>query len=208
MCPVSKYSKILGVSLQPFQGCLLSPRHFESGREDPGSRHLPEVLLPKNKKNISCFSRLFFLGIDIKCSLQMELLLTIELFIFQMRIIILYAFNWHNMYFDQVVLVLTTMDPLINHCVCLWTMSKYRDGYASSLGKVFSCFKPSEEGMFRSAITRLSSISRRSFSRSSSSARSSSMRTSRRKSCKLDKTNLTFKTLPLLQSMLGTGQKV
>lgn len=36
--------------------------------------------------------------------------------------------------------------------------------------------------MFRSAITRISSISRRSFSRSSSSARSSSMRTSRRKS--------------------------
>ena len=103
-----------------------------------------------------------------------------------MRIIILYSFNWHNKYFDQVVLVLTTLDPLINHCVCLWTMRKYRDGYASSLGKVFSCFKPSEEGVFRSAITRLSSISRRSFSRSSSSARSSSMRNSRRKSCKLD----------------------
>ena len=102
-----------------------------------------------------------------------------------MRILILYVFNWHNQYFDQVVLVLTTLDPLINHCVCLWTMSKYRDGYASSLGKVFSCFKPSEEGMFRSAITRLSTISRRSFSRSSSTARSSSMRTSRRKSCKL-----------------------
>ena len=101
-----------------------------------------------------------------------------------MRIIILYAYNWHNIYFDQVVLVLTTLDPLINHCVCLWTMRKYRDGYASSLGKVFSCLKPSEEGMFRSAITRISSISRRSFSRSSSSARSSSMRTSRRKSCK------------------------
>lgn len=100
-----------------------------------------------------------------------------------MRIVILYAYNWHNRYFDQVVLVLTTLDPLINHCVCLWTMRKYRDGYASSLGKVFSCFKPSEEGMFRSAITRISSISRRSFSRSSSSARSSSMRTSRRKSC-------------------------
>jgi len=99
-----------------------------------------------------------------------------------MRIIILYSFNWHNKYFDQVVLVLTTLDPLINHCVCLWTMRKYRDGYASSLGKVFSCFKPSEEGVFRSAITRLSSISRRSFSRSSSSARSSSMRNSRRKS--------------------------
>ena len=101
-----------------------------------------------------------------------------------MRIVILYAYNWHNIYFDQVVLVLTTLDPLINHCVCLWTMRKYRDGYASSLGKVFSCFKPSEEGMFRSAITRISSMSRRSFSRSSSSARSSSMRTSRRKSCK------------------------
>lgn len=99
-----------------------------------------------------------------------------------MRIVILYAYNWHNKYFDQVVLVLTTLDPLINHCVCLWTMRKYRDGYASSLGKVFSCFKPSEEGMFRSAITRISSISRRSFSRSSSSTRSSSMRTSRRKS--------------------------
>ena len=106
------------------------------------------------------------------------------IFKFQMRIVILYAYNWHNKYFDQVVLVLTTLDPLINHCVCLWTMRKYRDGYASSLGKVFSCFKPSEEGMFRSAITRISSISRRSFSRSSSSARSSSMRTSRRKSCK------------------------
>lgn len=101
-----------------------------------------------------------------------------------MRIVILYAYDWHNKYFDQVVLVLTTLDPLINHCVCLWTMRKYRDGYASSLGKVFSCFKPSEEGMFRSAITRISSISRRSFSRSSSSARSSSMRNSRRKSCK------------------------
>lgn len=110
---------------------------------------------------------------------------------FQMRIVILYAYNWHNMYFDQVVLVLTTLDPLINHCVCLWTMRKYRDGYASSLGKVFSCFKPSEEGMFRSAITRISSISRRSFSRTSSSARSSSMRTSRRKSCK-------FRTYPYL----------
>jgi len=99
-----------------------------------------------------------------------------------MRIVILYAYDWHNKYFDQVVLVLTTLDPLINHCVCLWTMRKYRDGYASSLGKMFSCFKPSEEGMFRSAITRISSISRRSFSRSSSSARSSSMRNSRRKS--------------------------
>ena len=108
-----------------------------------------------------------------------------------MRIVILYAYNWHNIYFDQVVLVLTTLDPLINHCVCLWTMRKYRDGYASSLGKVFSCFKPSEEGMFRSAITRISSISRRSFSRSSSSARSSSMRNSRRKSCK-------FRTYPYL----------
>ena len=107
-----------------------------------------------------------------------------------MRILILYVFNWHNQYFDQVVLVLTTLDPLINHCVCLWTMSKYRDGYASSLGKVFSCLKPSEEGMFRSAITRLSTISRRSFSRSSSTARSSSMRTSRRKSCKLSMLNI------------------
>jgi len=99
-----------------------------------------------------------------------------------MRVVTLYSLGWHNKYFDQVVLVLTTLDPLINHCVCLWTMSKYRDGYASSLGKVFSCFKPSEEGMFRSAITRLSTISRRSFSRSSTTARSSSMRTSRRKS--------------------------
>ena len=73
------------------------------------------------------------------------LVFTLWPFDFQMRIIILYSFNWHNKYFDQVVLVLTTLDPLINHCVCLWTMRKYRDGYASSLGKVFSCFKPSEE---------------------------------------------------------------
>lgn len=105
-----------------------------------------------------------------------------------MRIVILYSLGWHNKYFDQVALVLTTLDPLINHCVCLWTMSKYRDGYASSLGKMFSCFKPSEEGMFRSAITRLSTISRRSFSRSSTSARSSSMRTSRRKSSAVTQT--------------------
>ncbi|XP_048582115.1 rhodopsin, GQ-coupled isoform X2 [Nematostella vectensis] len=95
-----------------------------------------------------------------------------------MRILLLYVYGWHNHYYDQVVTVLTTFDPLINHCVCLWIMRKYRDGYASSMGSIMSCFKISDDGVWATAITRLSSMSRRStFSRAST--RSSSRKNSK-----------------------------
>ena len=96
----------------------------------------------------------------------------------QLRILLIFACDWHNDYFDKVALVLVAIDPLINHVVCLVTMVKYREGYARALGLLCTLLKPGEQGVWRSAMTRISSISRRSFS-----TRSSSTRASRRRSC-------------------------
>lgn len=97
-----------------------------------------------------------------------------------MRILLLYVYGWSNYYYDQVVIVLTTFDPLINHCVCLWIMRKYRDGYASSMGSLVSCFKISDDGIWATTITRLSTMSRRS-TYSRASTRSSTRQPSKRK---------------------------
>ncbi|KAK3710138.1 hypothetical protein QZH41_010537 [Actinostola sp. cb2023] len=95
-----------------------------------------------------------------------------------MRILLLYVYGWRNYYYDQLVIVLTTFDPLINHCVCLWIMRKYRDGYLSSMGSLMSCFKISDDGIWATTITRLSTISRRS-TYSRASTRSSSRQSSK-----------------------------
>ena len=100
------------------------------------------------------------------------------LYIPQIRILLIYVYGWHNQYYDQVVLVLTSVDPLINHLVCLWVMRKYRDGYTNALLQMFKCLIPKEDSVVMTAFTRISSFSRRS---SRSFRKTSTGRPNRRK---------------------------